>query len=103
MEDYLREELAPLLPAAEIDALLSRLRARAHIDRELSAVYLDRSHYHEALDRVHVATAYLEQQVGDHPVFVRHADLAALLDRAVESLADLYMVIGRMPPLVDDP
>lgn len=103
MDDYLREELAPLLPAAEIDALLTRLHARAQIDRELSAVGLDRSHYHEALDRVHVATAYLEELIGEHPVIIRHAELAALLDQAVGSLADLYLAIGRMPQLADEP
>lgn len=103
MDDYLREELEPLLPPAEIEALLARLHSRAQIDRELSPLQLDRAHYHEALDRVCVAAAYLEDQVGVHPVFVRHAELSALLDRAVGSLAELYQAIGRMPPLSDDP
>jgi hypothetical protein len=103
MDDYLREELEAVLPIDQVDALLSRLRARSVIDRELGALNLGPLHYHEALDRVSVVGAYLEEYIGAHPVLVRHPALAAMLARACDALAELYQAIGRMPPLADDP
>jgi hypothetical protein len=76
---------------------------RVRVDRELSALNLGRLHYHEALDRVHVASAYLEEHVAEHPVLRRHSDLAAIYDRASRALFDLYQAIGRMPALSGDP
>src|SRR5690606_21938904 len=97
MFDHLREELESILPASEVDALICRLEARDQVDRELSALNLGRLHYHEALDRVAVACAHIEEHIGEHPVLRRHPELAAIFDRAAEALAELYQAIGRLP------
>ena len=103
MNEYLREELEGLLPADAIEALLLRLESRAEVDRELGALDLGRLHYHEVLDRVHVALCQLEEHVGRHPVLRRHPELAAICDRAAEALADLYQAVGRITPPADSP
>jgi hypothetical protein len=100
---YLREELERLLPSDEIDALERRIETREQVERELAALALDRSHYFEVLDRVHVASVQLEEHVGGHPVLRRHPELAAIYERAAEALAELYQAVGRRPELSEYP
>jgi short subunit dehydrogenase-like uncharacterized protein len=64
---------------------------------DTAAPTLNRGHYFEVLDRVHVLAGQLEEVVGRHPVVRRHPELQALCDDAAESLAQLYQAIGRQP------
>jgi hypothetical protein len=54
------------------------------------------SHYFQALDRAHVASLYLQTVFKDDAVLARHPKLAALFDRAVDSLEQLYQDIGQL-------
>jgi hypothetical protein len=101
MNPHLREELERLLPAAQVEELLRRAYSRAQVELEPGAVSLNRGHYFEVLDRVHVAAAHIEEHIGAHPVLRRHRDLALIYDRAAEALADLYQAVGRMPALAE--
>lgn len=53
------------------------------------------SHYFQTLDRVHVASRYLQIVFEDDPVLARHPELRASLDRAVEALEQLYQDVGQ--------
>jgi hypothetical protein len=96
MEANLREELEQLLPASTVDALIRRVERRAEQAREAVANDLNRGHYFEVLDRVHVAGCQLEEHVGMHPVLRRHSELAVIYDRAAEALAELYQAVGSL-------
>jgi hypothetical protein len=92
MDPYLREELAQFLPPEEVE----RLARGAEERRRTPAGDLNRGHYFEVLDRVHVAAGQLEAYVGSHPVLARHPELATIYDRAAEALAELYQAAGRL-------
>jgi hypothetical protein len=51
-------------------------------------------HYFELLDRVHVASSYLQMAVGEHPVLQKHPELNALYEQAVDRLEQLYQSLG---------
>jgi hypothetical protein len=53
-------------------------------------------HYFELLDRVHVASSYLQMALGDHPVLARHPELAAKYEAAVERLEEIYQTLGSL-------
>ena len=52
-------------------------------------------HYFELLDRVHIASSYVQMALGDHPVLAEHADLQKLYRNAVEQLEALFHAIGQ--------
>jgi len=112
MDPHLRTELERLLSPGEIDALLRRIGRRGVAAASAGPatrhepgdgdIVLNRGHYFEVLDRVHVASSHLEEHVGKHPVVRRHTELGAIYDRAAEALAELYQAVGRLYPL-DEP
>jgi hypothetical protein len=53
-------------------------------------------HYFELLDRVHIASSYLQMAIGDHPVLVAHPELAAKYEAAVERLEEIYQAVGSL-------
>lgn len=57
---------------------------------------MDKYSYHEALDRTHIQLSSLEMALGDHPVIQSEPEAKALYDKAIEHLADLYQVLGRI-------
>ncbi len=57
---------------------------------------LNPGHYFELLDRSHVASSYLQMALGDHPVLLRHPELMALYEAAVDKLEDLYQAVGQI-------
>lgn len=63
-------------------------------DNPLEGV-LNQGHYLQLLDRVHVASLYLQTVFDDDPVLARHAELRAKFDRAVELLEQLYQDVGQ--------
>lgn len=52
-------------------------------------------HYFQALDRVHVASLYLQTIFDGDPVLARHPEMRSLLDQAVQALETLYQAIGQ--------
>lgn len=56
---------------------------------------LNRGHYFQLLDRVHVSSLYLQTVFDDDPVLARHPELRAKFDRAVELLEQLYQDVGQ--------
>lgn len=57
---------------------------------------LDSYSYHEALDRTHILLNHLDSALGEHPVVQSEPNAKALYDKAVENLADLYQLLGRI-------
>jgi hypothetical protein len=53
-------------------------------------------HYFELLDRVHIASSYLQLALGDHPVLAMHPKLAGKYDAAVAALEEIYQAVGKM-------
>lgn len=56
---------------------------------------IDPSHYHELLDRTHIASSYVQLALGAHPVLARHPELMALYEATVEHLETLYQAVGQ--------
>lgn len=52
-------------------------------------------HYFQTLDRVHVASLYLQAVFEGDPVLLRHPPLLAQFERAVDALEQLYQDIGQ--------
>jgi hypothetical protein len=103
MDAVLRAELEQLLPPAELEDLILRLERRGDGARDGAPMELNRGHYFEVLDRVHVVSCHLEEHVGSHPVLRRHPELARIHDRAAEALAELYQAVGRLPAFEGSP
>lgn len=53
-------------------------------------------HYHEILDRSWVATEYLNQFIGNHPIIKRNKDLFEIYMKAESAISELYQNIGRL-------
>lgn len=51
--------------------------------------------YFELLDRTHIASSYVQMALGDHPTLIRHPELKALYEAAIDRLEDLYQAIGQ--------
>jgi len=51
--------------------------------------------YFQTLDRVHVASLYLQTVFEGDPVLARHPELRARFDRAVDELERLYQDMGQ--------
>ena len=60
---------------------------------------LTSAHYFQSLDRVHVASLYLQMVFDRDPVLKRHAELRLLADQAVDRLEQLYQAIGQQDKL----
>jgi hypothetical protein len=55
---------------------------------------LDEFHYHEALDRTHVVTMIIEDNLVNHPVFEKHKKLQKKIKKAQSILCDVYQAVG---------
>lgn len=51
-------------------------------------------HYFQTLDRVHVASRYLQAVFECDPVLARHPEFRVQVDRAVDALEQLYQDLG---------
>jgi len=58
----------------------------------------DPFHWHEALDRTHLISVFLETSLGDHPVIEGDPELRTLYESAAAALDTLYQTIGRKTP-----
>ncbi len=63
------------------------------------SIEINKGHYHEILDRSWVATEYLNQFIGNHPIIKRNNDLFEIYMKAELAISELYQHIGR---LMDD-
>jgi len=57
---------------------------------------LDSYHYHEAIDRTHIATNFLDENLAQHPVYHKHIELKTKIDEIISGLAMLYQLIGAL-------
>jgi len=57
-------------------------------------IKLDEFHYHEALDRTHVVTMIIEDNLVSHPVFGKHKKLRKKIQAAQSLLCDVYQAVG---------
>jgi hypothetical protein len=64
------------------------------VDEE--AVEINSGHYPELLDRSWVATDYLYQFVGSHPVVRKNRELFEIYSKAEEALSLLYQRVGAL-------
>lgn len=53
------------------------------------------SHYHELLDRTHIASSYVQMALGEHPVLARHPELMVIFEDAVDRLEELCQAVGK--------
>ncbi|MEZ6038538.1 MAG: hypothetical protein R3F29_13740 [Planctomycetota bacterium] len=56
---------------------------------------LNPGHYFQLLDRVHVASLYLQTVFEHDPVLALHPEMRAKFDHAVELLEQLYQEVGQ--------
>lgn len=57
---------------------------------------LDSYHYHEAIDRTHLAVNFIDEHLSQHPVYQKHIELNSKLDGIISGLAELYQLIGAL-------
>ncbi|MCG6156982.1 hypothetical protein [Rubinisphaera margarita] len=58
----------------------------------------DPFHWHEALDRTHLISVFLETSLAEHPVIRNDAELRELYTAAFQAVETLYQTIGRKTP-----
>lgn len=57
-------------------------------------IILDKFHWHEALDRTHIAVDTFNEHIVSHPVIQQMNDLKSAADKASDALMELYQMIG---------
>lgn len=62
---------------------------------------LNDGHVLEAMDRLHVACVYIDQILGRHPLLNSVPDFKNEVDKAAETLANLYQKLGAFDSLKD--
>ena len=55
-------------------------------------------HYHELLDRTHVAACTIDEHLVNHPLSLADAEIREHLENALDSLMRAYQVIGNKTP-----
>jgi hypothetical protein len=55
-------------------------------------------HYHELLDRTHVAACTIDEHLVNHPLSLADIEIREHLENALESLMRAYQVIGNKTP-----
>lgn len=79
----------PVLEEQEVDG-------RQVLVEDQSDSPINAGHYFEFMDRASVATDYVYQFLGSHPLIREEASLAALYEKAEAALAELYQEAGRL-------
>lgn len=59
---------------------------------------LDKFHWHEALDRAHLALSMFDDFVASHPAVAQTPELDAMADQIGSLMADLYQRIAQLDP-----
>lgn len=86
---YLHAFRRPVLEEQQIDG-------RAALAEDTGDDPINDGHYFEFMDRAGVATDYLYQFLGSHPLIKTEPSLCALYDKAEAALAELYQEAGRL-------
>jgi hypothetical protein len=55
-------------------------------------------HYHELLDRTHVAACTIDEHLVNHPLSLADIEIREHLENALDSLMRAYQVIGNKTP-----
>jgi hypothetical protein len=55
---------------------------------------LDKFHYHEMLDRLHVTLCMIDDHLIQHPVAELEIDIKDLISEAQDKLAEAYQITG---------
>jgi hypothetical protein len=63
-------------------------------ETEKVEIVLDEFHYHEALDRSYLAADIIETMLINHPVFNKHTEIKAKIEKAQELIVEAYQEIG---------
>ena len=94
--DELREDVLYFMKACRLPVLIEKSyegeKDRLVIDNEIPII--NTGHYDEILDRVWVATEYINQFLGCHPVIESDNKLHEVYSKAEEALSELYQIIG---------
>lgn len=55
---------------------------------------LDKFHYHEMLDRLHVIMLNIDTHIQNHPVIEKETEVKDLVNIAQNKLGEAYQIIG---------
>lgn len=55
---------------------------------------IDKYHTHEALDRTHLASAFIQENLVEHPFITAHPEIKAKVNEAVAALEAAYQMVG---------
>ncbi len=95
--EELREDLRHFLHAFRRPVLEEQqVDGRAVLVEDVGDNPINAGHYFEFMDRASVATDYVYQFLGSHPLIKREPSLAARYERAETALAELYQEAGRL-------
>lgn len=61
----------------------------------MSKKELDKFHYHELLDRLHVTMENLDRNIVEHPVIDKHPEWRDKINSAIDILFDVYQEVGK--------
>lgn len=61
-------------------------------------IEINPGHYLELMDRLHVVLSTVNDHVFYHPLTMREADIAILVEEAMNKLADAYQLVGNKEP-----
>lgn len=59
---------------------------------------INKGHYLELLDRLHVQCCSVEDHLLGHPLTDKHEDVKLLIEKALVSLAEAYQIVGNLEP-----
>lgn len=57
-------------------------------------IEINPGHYLELMDRLHVVLSTLNDHIFYHPLTMKEADVAILVEEAMNKLADAYQLVG---------
>jgi hypothetical protein len=57
-------------------------------------IKLDKYHYHEMLDRLHVVMSMVDDHLQQHPVAKIELEIKDLISEAQDKLAEAYQLVG---------
>jgi hypothetical protein len=61
-------------------------------------VEINPGHYLELMDRLHVVLSTLNDHIFYHPLTIKEADVAILVEEAMDKLAEAYQLVGNKEP-----
>lgn len=62
----------------------------------MSKKELDKFHYHELLDRLHVTMENLDRNIIEHPVMYMHPEWRDKVNSVIDTLFNVYQEVGKV-------